>query len=55
MISTAMIIFDLNFSFEFLYNFTGQLRLVMVMVKGFGKYYRLFKIHTLVTILFFQD
>ena len=50
--------FDLNLSFKFLYNFTGMMRklkLVMVMIKIFGKYYHLFNLHILVTILLFHD
>ena len=50
--------FDLNFSFKFLYNFTGHLKkwkIVMVMVKSFDKYHHLFKLHILVTILLFHD
>ena len=50
--------FDLNLSFKFLYNFTGQLKrlnLVMVMVKSFDKYHHLFNLSILVPILFFHD
>ena len=50
--------FDLNFSFKFLYNFTGQLKklkLVMVMVKSFDKYHHLFNLPILVTTLLFDD
>ena len=50
--------FDLNFSFKFLYNFTGQLiklKHLMVMVKRFEKYHHLFNLPILVTILSFHD
>ena len=46
-----------SFSFKFLYNFTGQLKklkLVIVMVKSFDKYRHLFNLHSLVNILFFM-
>ena len=58
MIVKVMIKFDLNFSFKFLYNFTGQLKklkLAVVMVKSFDKYHRLFNLLILVTVLFFHD
>ena len=47
----------LNFSFRFLYNFTGQLKnikLVILMIESFDKYHNLFNLHILVTILFFD-
>ena len=58
MISRAMIRFDLNFSFKFLYNYTGEfkkLELVMLMIKSFDKYHHLFNVLILVTILSFYD
>ena len=50
--------FDLNFGFKFLYNFTGQLKklkLLIVMEKSFGKYHHLFNLPVFVTILLFND
>ena len=50
--------FDLNFGFKFLYNFTGQLKklkLLIVMEKSFDKYHHLFNLPIFVTILLFND
>ena len=58
MISKVMINLDLNFSFKFLYSFSGQLKKlkrVMVMLKNFDKYHHLFNLPILVTILPFHD
>ena len=60
MISKVMIKFWSKFQFQILLQFYRtaekviKIKLVMIMVKSFGKYYHLLNLHILVTILFFM-